>query len=92
MTEYVPEEAARRSGGDCGPQREDSSDSGMGVERMFSRGGTRGFFLNFSRGEKVVKFVFSLSKPWKQPFLLKFSKSSRPSPPCSPPSDVHGFR
>jgi len=23
MTEYVPEEAARRAGGNCGPQRED---------------------------------------------------------------------
>ena len=44
MTEYVPEETARRAGGDCGPQREDSSDSGIGIERMFSRGGTRGFF------------------------------------------------
>jgi len=60
MTEYVPEEAARRAGSDCGPEREDSSDSGMGVGRMFSRGATRGFFQNFSRGTKVVKFVFSL--------------------------------
>jgi len=44
MTEYVPEEAARRAGVDCGPEREDFSDSGMGVERMFSRGVTRRFF------------------------------------------------
>jgi len=34
--DYVPEEAARRAGSDCGPEREDSSDSGMGVVRMFS--------------------------------------------------------
>jgi len=39
MTEYVPEEAARRAGSNCGPKKEDSSDSGMGVRRMFSRGG-----------------------------------------------------
>ena len=39
MTEHVPEEAARRAGSDCGPQMEDSSDSGMGVGSMFSRGG-----------------------------------------------------
>jgi len=44
MTEYAPEEAARRAGSDCGPQMEDSSDPGMGVGRMFSRGATRGFF------------------------------------------------
>jgi len=44
MTEYAPEEAARRAGSDCGPQKEDSSDSDVGVGRMFSRGGTRGLF------------------------------------------------
>jgi len=37
--DYVPEEAARCAGDDCGPQKEDFSDSGMDVERMFSRGG-----------------------------------------------------
>ena len=44
MTEYGPEEAARHAGSDCGLQMEDSSDSGMGIGRMFSRRATRGFF------------------------------------------------
>jgi len=36
-----------------------------------------GFFQNFSRGTKVVKFVFSRAKV-KKTFLLKISKSRRP--------------
>jgi len=39
----------------------------MGVGRIFSRGGTRGFFP----GAKVVKFVFSHSKVRIQPFIAK---------------------
>ena len=47
MTAYVPQEAARRVGDDCGPEREDFSDSGMGVGKMFSRRGHQGIFLKF---------------------------------------------
>jgi len=56
----------------------------MGVGRIFSRGGgTRGFFLNFSRvGPKVVKFDFSHSKVRKQPFFAyNFKIQWGPSPP-----------
>ena len=55
----------------------------MGAEWIFSRGATRGFFLNFPRGPKVVKFHFSHSKLRKQPFLLKISQS-RGLGPLSP--------
>jgi len=38
----------------------DINDLGMGVGRIFSRGGTRVFFQNFCRGgAKVMKFIFS---------------------------------
>jgi len=58
----------------------------MGVERIFSRGGTGGFFQKLSReGLKVVKFVFSDSKLRKQSFLLKFSKSRRLVSPVPTP-------
>jgi len=40
-----------------------------------------GFFQNFLGGPKVVKFVFSRSKPRKQAFLVKSSKSRGPFPP-----------
>jgi len=56
----------------------------MGIGRIFSRGATTGFFLNFSRGRpKVVKFVFYRSKLRKK-FLLKISKSMGAKPPCPP--------
>ena len=42
MTEYVPEEAARRAGGDGGLEREGSSDSGknakLGRQTLFAMG------------------------------------------------------
>jgi len=57
----------------------------MGVGRIFSRGATRGFFLNFSRvGPKVVKFDSSHSKLRKQPFFLKIYKSGGARPPLLP--------
>jgi len=49
----------------------------MGVGKIFSRGGTRGFSQKFSRGgPKVVNFnfVFSHSKLTKQPFFAKHFK------------------
>jgi len=62
----------------------------MGVGTIFSRGGTRGFFQNFSKGgAKVVKFVFFHSKLKKQPFLLKMSKSRGARSPLPTPSGVH---
>jgi len=63
---------------------------GHGRRKDFFRGGTRGFFLNFSReGPKAVIFNFSHSKPRKQPLLLKISKSRGPRPSPAPPSDAH---
>ena len=57
----------------------------MGVGKNFSRGATRGFSQIFL-GKPIVKFVFSLSKLRKQPFLLKFSKSRGClGPPLPPP-------
>ena len=59
--------------------------SSMGVGRIFPGGGATGFFQSFSRGPKVVKFVFSHLKLRKQPFLLKFSKSRGERAPLPPP-------
>jgi len=57
---------------------------------FFQGGDTRRFFQTFSEGAKVVKFDFSHSKPRKQPFVLKFSKSRRRlGPPLPPSSDAH---
>jgi len=36
---------------------------------FFQGGGNRGFFQNFPRGPKLMKFVFSHSKLTKQPFF-----------------------
>jgi len=47
------------------------------VGRMISRGGTRGFFLKFSRGPKVVKYDFSHSKLRKQPLFAENFKIQR---------------
>jgi len=45
----------------------------MDVGRIFSGGGTSGFFQTFFwGGAKVVKFVFYHPKLRKHPFLLKF--------------------
>jgi len=53
----------------------DLSISATGVGRIFSRGGTRVFFQNFSRGwPKVVKFVYSVSNLRKQPFFAEIFK------------------
>jgi len=46
----------------------------MGVGRIFSRGGTRGFSKIFLVGPKVVKFVFYHSKPRKQLFFAEIFK------------------
>jgi len=51
----------------------------MGVGKIFSRGALVDFSKRFSRGAKVAKFVFYLSKLRKQHFLLKFSNSCLPS-------------
>jgi len=40
----------------------------MSVGKIFSREATRGFFKNFSRGPKVVKFFPKLRK---QPFFVE---------------------
>jgi len=65
----------------------------MGLGKIFSRGGTRGFFQNFSRvGPKVVKFVFSHSK-LRKPFLLKRSKCKRDKTPLlSLPTPITVFK
>jgi len=54
-TEYVPEEAARCAGSDCGPEREDSSDSGMGSRKNVFQGG--GALEDFSK-------IFLGGKKW----------------------------
>jgi len=46
----------------------------------------------FPGGQKVVKFVFSHSKLIKQPFLLKFSKSTGGEGPPCPSSQVHATK
>jgi len=77
MTEYAPEEAARRTGSDCGPQIEDSSYSGMGVGRMFSRGGALEDFSKIFLGGKKRLNLFFTSKAYLNPgnilesFLMK---------------------
>jgi len=66
----------------------------MGVRWIFSTGDTGGFFQHFSRGgSKMVKFVFSRSKLWKQPFFWNFPNPEGgfipPAPlPTPMPSDM----
>ena len=62
-------------------QRRNSSNSGMGVGRVFSRG-----------GPKVVKFGFYPSKLKKKPFLLIISKSRGALPPAPPPLPTPMFK
>jgi len=57
------------------------SASGMGVGRIFSRG-----------GPKALKFVFYPSKLKKQPFFDNNFKIQGAKPSPAPPSDAHGLR
>jgi len=67
-----------------------SLDTGMGVGRIFSRGATRGFFLNFSRRANSGEIFFPL-KPKKQPFFAEnFKIQWGPKPPSATPSDARG--
>jgi len=52
---------------------------------IFQWGTTRGFFQNFSRGVKSGEICFSHSKPRKEPYLVKFSKSRGPCLPFRRP-------
>ena len=56
-----------------------------GRRKDFSRGATRVFFQNFSRGPKVVKFVFSHSKSRKHRFFAEIFKIQRRSLAPLPP-------
>jgi len=47
----------------------------MSVGRFFSRGTLVDFSINFSRGERVVKFVFSHSEVRKQSFFAETFKT-----------------
>ena len=76
----------------CTQIKKKNSGTSMGLGRIFSRGATKGFIQNFSRGgPKVVKFVFSHSKLQKKLFLLQFSKSKGAKAPLPTPmsSGVH---
>ena len=63
---------------------EDKSPYTWSSEGYFPGGALGDLSKIFVGGPKVVKFDFSHSKLRKQPFLLKFSKSRGPRPPCRP--------
>jgi len=62
-----------------------------GRRKVFFQGGPlRDFPKFFHEGPKVVKFVFSLSKLRKQPFLAEIFKIQEGQGPLLPrPSDAH---
>jgi len=62
----------------------------MGVWRIISRGDTRGFFQNFSRGsQKWWHSLFPTQNYKNNLFLLRISPSRGGLAPTAPPSEAH---
>ena len=67
--------------------------AGMGVGRIFSRGATRRFFQNLSRGAKSSEICFFPLKTKKTNFFAKnFKIQGGLGPPLAPHCDAHEGR